>query len=113
MSDGIDHCECSEERRLCGNEACDADAVRIWQPNSVPSIRSITPDEALHFSVIDHLDVTAGVIVESVHGDWRTTIAKRWIVGDPVRLDDEEPGLQESARWALDEMNETEGDDGE
>jgi hypothetical protein len=22
-SDGTEHCECSEERRLCGNEACD------------------------------------------------------------------------------------------
>lgn len=86
----------------------DADAVRVYCPSAVETVQTL--DRDLDRVVIDGLGVTAGMLVESAHGDWRTTIAQRWIHGDPIHLEDEEPGLREGATWALEEMNETEND---
>lgn len=89
----------------------DADGLRVYCPSAVETVQTV--ERGQQGLAIDGLGMTAGMLVESEHGEWRRTIAKRWIHGDPPHLEAEEPGLQKGAQWVLDEMNETEGDDAE
>jgi len=89
----------------------DADAIRIYCPSAVQSIQTV--DRGNQGTTIDNLELTAGMMVESVHGEWRTTIGKRWVHGDPPHLEDEAPTLEESGEWLSNESDggepETEG----